>query len=81
MPFPGQQLYVQKLIDRETRKVGKRGTENGSPICVNEVEKLLENYPYKDIACELIKGFKFGFPLNYSGPRSPSDLLASLAIP
>jgi hypothetical protein len=30
-----------------------------------------ENYPYKDIACELKKGLKFGFPLNYSGPRSP----------
>lgn len=42
-----------------------------SPICVNEVEKSLENYPYKDIACELKKGLKFGFPLNYSGPRSP----------
>jgi hypothetical protein len=35
------------------------------------VEKSLENYPYKDIACELIKGLTFGFPLNYSGPRSP----------
>jgi hypothetical protein len=22
-------------------------------------------------SCELIKGLKFGFPLNYSGPRSP----------
>ena len=42
-----------------------------SPICVNEVEKSLENYPYKDIAYELKKGLKFGFPLNYSGPRSP----------
>jgi hypothetical protein len=42
-----------------------------SPICVNEVEKSLENYPYKVVACELIKGLKFGFPLNYSGPRSP----------
>ena len=42
-----------------------------SPICVNEVEKSLENYPYKDIACELKKGLKFGFPSNYSGPRSP----------
>ena len=42
-----------------------------SPICVNEVEKSLENYPYKVIACELITGLKFGFPLNYSGPRSP----------
>ena len=27
-----------------------------SPICVNEVEKSLENYPYKVVACELIKG-------------------------
>jgi hypothetical protein len=35
------------------------------------VEKSLENYPYKVVACELIKGLKFGFPLNYSGPRSP----------
>ena len=42
-----------------------------SPICVNEVEKSLENYPYKVVACELIKGLKFGFTLNYSGPRSP----------
>ena len=33
--------------------------------------KSLENYPYKVVACELIKGLKFGFPLNYSGPRSP----------
>jgi hypothetical protein len=30
------------------------------------VEKSLENYPYKDIACELKKGLKFGFPSNYS---------------
>jgi hypothetical protein len=35
------------------------------------VEKSLQNYPYKDIACELKKGLKFGFPINYSGPRSP----------
>ena len=42
-----------------------------SPICVTEVKKSLENYPYKDIACEFIKGLNFGFPLNYSGPRSP----------
>jgi hypothetical protein len=34
------------------------------------VVKSLENYPYKDIACELIKGLKFGSPLNYSEPRS-----------
>jgi hypothetical protein len=34
------------------------------------VKKSLENYPYKDTACEFIKGLKFGFPLNYSGPRS-----------
>ena len=27
-----------------------------SSICVNEVKKSLKNYPYKDIACELIKG-------------------------
>ena len=33
--------------------------------------KSLKNYPYKDIACELKKGLKFGFPLYYSGPRSP----------
>jgi hypothetical protein len=40
-------------------------------VAVNEVKKSLENYPYKDIACEFIKVLKFGFPLNYSGPRSP----------
>jgi hypothetical protein len=44
MPYSGQQLGMQNLIDRGTRK---------------------------DIACEFIKGLKFGFPLNYSGPRSP----------
>jgi hypothetical protein len=40
-----------------------------------------KNYPYKDIACELIKGLKFGIPLNYSGPRSPitSKSLKSVA--
>ena len=32
MPFPGQQLYMQKIIDRETRKVGKGGTENDPAI-------------------------------------------------
>jgi hypothetical protein len=26
-----------------------------------EVKKSLKNYPYKDIACELKKGLKFGF--------------------
>jgi hypothetical protein len=33
MPYPGQQLGIQNLIDRETRKVGKGGgTENGPAI-------------------------------------------------
>ena len=36
MPYPGQQLGMQNLIDRETRKVGKKkgggGTENGPAI-------------------------------------------------
>jgi hypothetical protein len=46
------------------------------------VKKSLENYPYKVVACELIKGLKFGFPLNYSGPRSPitSKNLKSVAV-
>jgi hypothetical protein len=43
-------------------------------ICANEVEKSLKNYPYKVIACELIKRLKFGFPLNYSGPRGQPSL-------
>ena len=32
MPYPGQQLGIQNLIDRETRKVGKGGTENDPAI-------------------------------------------------
>jgi hypothetical protein len=52
-------------------KLEKGGLKMARQFCVNEVEKSLENYPYKVVACELIKGLKFGFPLNYSGPRSP----------
>ena len=33
MPYPGQQLGMENLIDRETRKVGKKGgAENGPAI-------------------------------------------------
>ena len=32
MPYPGQQLGMKNVIDRETRKVGKGGTENGPAI-------------------------------------------------
>jgi hypothetical protein len=32
MPYPGQQLGMQNLIDRETRKVGKGGTVDNQAV-------------------------------------------------
>jgi hypothetical protein len=37
-----------------------------SPICFNEVEKSLINYPSQDVASELVNGLKYGFPLWHS---------------
>ena len=42
-----------------------------SPICFNEVEKSLINYPSQDVASELVNGLKYDFPLQYSGTHLP----------
>jgi hypothetical protein len=41
-----------------------------SPVKTDELEKLLEFYPDRSIADLLLKGFKYVFKLNYTGPRS-----------
>lgn len=44
-----------------------------SPINVSVLEKMLENYN-DPVNCELLlNGFKFGFPIHYSGPRIPYE--------
>ena len=40
-----------------------------SPIKVGCLENILKNYPNKEVAYELLQGFKEGFKLNYNGPR------------
>ena len=42
-----------------------------SSVRVHEVEKSLVLYPLKNTADYLIQGLKFGFKLQYSGPRIP----------
>lgn len=42
-----------------------------SPLSVCEIEKCLENYPDFKFKNELLQGLKFGFKLNYTGPRTP----------
>lgn len=49
-------------------------TLGSSPIKTTEVEKALVDYPEQSIAKSLLDGLKFGFKLNYSGPRLPLDL-------
>ncbi|CAG2209864.1 unnamed protein product [Mytilus edulis] len=45
-----------------------------SPINVDEVKKALKNYPYQEVARDLIQGLETGFKLKYSGPRLPMDI-------
>ena len=40
-----------------------------TPIKVQNLEILLKKYPKIEVADELLKGFKFGFRLGYTGPR------------
>ena len=42
-----------------------------SPICTNELDKALQNYPNTEIANLLSEGFRCGFKLHYDGPRVP----------
>ena len=44
-----------------------------TPINTVELEKALRNCPNKDLAYEVVNGFRFGFSLNYRGPIGPSD--------
>jgi hypothetical protein len=39
------------------------------PVKTDELEKLLEFYPDRSIADILLKGFKYGFKLNHTGPK------------
>lgn len=43
-----------------------------SPIKLTVLEKFLADYPDKSVAQELLCGFKFGFRLQYDGPRTDS---------
>ena len=45
-----------------------------SPLIIKNVEKALFKYPQQDIAKELIQGLKYGFKLQYSGPRRPFEI-------
>jgi hypothetical protein len=40
-----------------------------SPICTNELDKALQNYPNTEIANLLSEGFRCGFKLHYDGSR------------
>lgn len=40
-----------------------------SPIKVDNLQKLLLNYPEREVAQELSEGFLYGFDIKYNGPR------------
>lgn len=42
-----------------------------TPVNVSALTTLLQNYPNKTVADQLLHGFTFGFSLNYTGPRGP----------
>lgn len=44
-----------------------------TPINFENLRQLIGNYPNKDDAEILLSGFKFGFKINYYGPRLPVD--------
>ena len=44
-----------------------------TPIKVQSLKPLLENYPNNEVAIELLQGFQFGFRLGYKGPRLGGD--------
>ena len=44
-----------------------------SPICTNELDKALQNYPNTEIANLLSEGFRCGFKLHYDGSRVPYE--------
>ena len=53
----------------ETAEVIKIWELAKTPIKVQNLEILLKKYPKIEVADELLKGFKFGFRLGYTGPR------------
>ena len=53
----------------ETAEVIKLWELAKTPIKVQNLEILLKKYPKIEVADELLKGFKFGFRLGYTGPR------------
>lgn len=44
-----------------------------TPINVSSLLQFLKYYPNTEAAFELSEGFQKGFPLNYQGPRLPTD--------
>lgn len=44
-----------------------------TPIKLEPLRKLIANYPFKDIANEILNGFQYGFSLQYSGSRLPRE--------
>ena len=44
-----------------------------SPIDVERLSQLLIEYPNNSASKIIFEGFKYGFPIHYSGPRTPVD--------
>lgn len=44
-----------------------------SPIDVKKLSQLLMEYPNNSASKIIDEGFKYGFPIHYSGPRTPVD--------
>lgn len=44
-----------------------------SPINLNQLQQNLKGYPDRAAAVELENGFRFGFPLHYTGSRLPKE--------
>jgi hypothetical protein len=61
-------LFISDLSDRFN--VWKMGY---SPIKLEKISQYLMYYPKKEESKMIYDGFKYGFYINYNGPRHPFD--------
>ena len=60
-------------IEGERKTISNVWKLGYTPIKVQSLKPLLENYPNNEVAIELLQGFQFGFRLGYKGPRLGGD--------
>ena len=51
-----------------------------TPIKIDVLENLFKSYPNKHDSNILVEGFKYGFQLNYTGPRLPQEYKNLLSV-